>query len=271
MIEKNKARIKEREEIKKHIVMSKPRQISLFNRIITILHELNAKVINFYLQTDTHKKEFREDIPKQLVQTLFKKSISQTESILILIENGKYLEAYSLLRNLFESAIFLLYITEYPFEAERWLNFQKMDFKVQMQYKKNNKKLHDFKNFLTKNNHRELLNCINSDNFQDYRDFSIWFIREQAFKKHSSIDGDDFKEFYFQLSKFVHPSIAALNYNDKLSETHFDDIFADILYIAKRVGDIYISYFQNILLSRDTYQQFLHIKEEIGQNLAKIH
>jgi hypothetical protein len=264
MIEINERRIKSRENIRNHIIQNESQQIYLVNRTITILYELNRQVLQFYRQNESTKKEFKEDYAKQAVQTLFKKSTSQIETILILIENGKYLEAYSILRNLFESSILLLYIIVYPFEADRWLSLVNMDFKAREKYGK--MKFDDFKSFLEKNNYLELLKFVTLKNYWKYRDFSVGYIREQAFKNHPSIKGMDFKEFYFELCKFVHPSIKGLNHNDTLNDTMFRDIIADSLHISKNIADIYIEYFQGALMNHNIVKDFLNIEQEINNN-----
>jgi len=270
MKEKTDIRLKARAKIKDAIQQNKYNQIDLVNRAITVLHDLNISVLNHYLKDETSKMEFKADISKQAVQTLFKKSISQIESILILIENGKYLEGYSVLRDLFENSIFLLYIVEYPFEAERWLIWAEMDFKEREEYKNKNKEFDNFKLSLKNNNYKELLKYINKKNYNHYRDFSVWFIREEAFKKHPSLKGSDFREFYFELCRFVHPSIRALNHNDKLSESHFNDIVADTLYITKNISGMYIDYFKDPFIDERTINHLLRIKEEINKNLKRL-
>lgn len=269
MKNRDEIRIGIREKIKEHIVKNKARQISLVNRTVTILHDLNNQVFNFYLQNETNKKEFKDDISKQAIHTLFRKSISQIESILILIENGKYIEAYSILRDFFENSIFFLYIIQYPFESDRWLHWAGMNFKAREEYRKRNEKLNNFKLFLQENNYNELLTLLTLENFRNYRDFNVWFVREQAFKNHPSLKGSDFKEAYHELCKFVHPSVIALNHNDTLSETHFDDIVKDILHIAKNIADIFIDYFQNIL-NENLIQEFLNIENEIKKNNGEV-
>lgn len=265
MKEKTAFRLEKRNWISNTIKQNEHVQIDLINRAITMLHDLNITVIHYYSKDESSKTAFKTNISLQVVQTLFKKCISQIESVLILLENGKYLEAYSILRDLFETAVFLLYTVNHPFEAKRWLNWAEMDFENNEKYKNENKKFDDFKLFLERNNHKELLSCINKRNFSNYRNFSSWFIREQAFKSTSSIKGSDFKESYFELCKFVHPSINSLNHNDKLSDSHFNSILADILFITKQIADIFIDHFKDALLGQVVVQEFLNTEKEIDE------
>ncbi len=264
IIEKNKGRLKERAVIRGNIIKYKSRQIHLVNRVVTILHDLNKEVLSFYINNQSAKNEFKGDTVKQSVQLLFKKAISQIESILVLIENGKYLEAYSILRDLFENSVFLLYIVVHPFEADRWFNWAEMNFKTKTEkYRK--MEFEEFKSFLEKNNYGELLKLLSKRNFKHYRDFGVWFIREQAFKNHPSMKGSDFKEFYYELCGFVHPSIRALNHNDTLSDIHFNDTVADTLHIAKNLAGIYIDYFEG-KFNEFTLAEYENMKHEIDRN-----
>ena len=264
MIKENKRRIEEREDIRKNIISYETKQIDLVDRIITILYKLNGAVLYYYNQSQSTKKEFREDIQKQAIQTLFWKCISQIESILILIENGKYPEAYSILRNLFENSMFLLYIVECPFEADRWLNWASMDFKEIKKYRKMNK-FEEFKSFLKENSYNELLKLIEPNNFKKYRDFRIGFIREKAFKNNPSVKGSDFEEVYHELCAFVHPSIRGLHHIDKVNHIQFSDIVADISYIARNTADIFIGFFQG-KINKFLIEQYEDLKIEIKKN-----
>lgn len=187
-------------------------------------------------------EEFKNNYLYQVIELLHRKIISLVESIIILNRNYKYAESRMLLRNVFETGIFILYLQQYPFESLRWLNWNNLSASDK---DKIPKKYDDFKQFLTDNGYNETLMIMNKDNYTSIKNFSPSFIRDMAFSNNPHVNGSDFKEFYNLVCKFSHPSFVSMMKNDKLDLDSKMDIEKSTLFILLESTTIFIEVLNN--------------------------
>src|SRR3989338_4989984 len=106
---RNRLRLKIRDAIREEIEKSETQHMDRINKTVTVMRDINNALLVFYSNYDKAREEFKKNFQKQTVQLLFVRSISQIESVLVLIEYGKYMEAYSILMNLMETVILKKY------------------------------------------------------------------------------------------------------------------------------------------------------------------
>ena len=181
--------------------------------------------------------EFKNNYLYQVTTLLHRKIISLVESIIILNRNYKYAESRMLLRNVFETGIFILYLQQYTFESERWLNWNNLSVSDK---NKIPKKYDDFKQHLIDYGYNQTVNMMNKDNYTLIKNFSPSFIRNMAFKNNKYLNGNDFKEFYNLVCKFSHPSFLSMARNDILELESKIDIEKSTLFILLESSTIFI-------------------------------
>jgi len=255
---RNRLRLKIRDAIREEIEKSETQHMDRINKTVTVMRDINNALLVFYSNYDKAREEFKKNFQKQTVQLLFVRSISQIESVLVLIEYGKYMEAYSILRNLMETVILKKYFIEFPFESRRWLDFLNNQSGEDKGYKSLDT-LKKFNDYLSKNEYSELISLIDKNNFRKYRDFKPEIVRKRVFKNRQEIH-ESLSRLYSELSgKYVHVSLSQLNMNNKLTVELFRDIVLITSYFCKNSGDIFIEFFQSEL-PQELINDFCHLK-----------
>jgi hypothetical protein len=174
---------------------------------------------------------------------------SYSESVSLLIAKQKYDEAGMLLRYMFETISLMQYFYERPYESERWWDLQKViapapPYKKQdfYEYKRYDKKT--FLKFLQKNGYYETLPLVNHKNWNRAMWFSPIYIRRNIDHSKFFNDGTNREmakganELYNILSKYVHPSIEILDYQqgrDIEFESLIFKIILNFLDIANKI------------------------------------
>lgn len=205
--------------------------------IIHTIELLKRIHINIISNSQKDKQLFKSNLLFQVTELLHRKIISLSESIILLNRNYKYSESRMVLRNLFETGIFILYLQQKPSEANRWANWNNLSFEDK---DKIPKKFDDFNNFLSNNKYVDALNLLNKKNVNSIRNFSPSFIRNVAFENHPNLNGDYFKEFYNLICKFAHPSFVSLGENDILKINSKEDIEKSTSFILFESSYIFI-------------------------------
>ena len=195
---------------------------------------------------DNAKKneEFKNNYLYQVIELLHRKIISLVESIIVLNRNYKYAESRMLLRNVFETGIFILYLQQRPFESLRWLNWNNLSASDK---DKIPNKYDDFKKYLIDNGYKQTIDIMSKDNHSSIKNFSPSFIRNMAFKNNQYLNGDDFKEFYNLVCKFSHPSFLSMAKNDILELESKIDIEKSTLFILLESSTIFIEVLKNFV------------------------
>jgi len=249
--------------------------------ILTVYSEI-LDVFNSYLKAipEAYKSmdlKIIEEIPEeQLHRTLINRLHwhvwSFSDSIIMMNTYRKYAEANMLLRYIFEATLLIQYLHEYPYEAKRWLEFQnfclKIDENAKENYKNYMKMNHSkFKKFLLKNEYHKILPKIKSKNYNGAKTFSPEFLRKNV--KHDKFFSDapndelteSANELYHIMSKYVHPSIAIVEYY-KERDIEYE---LDILKLALNYFDIACKIFLN------EFEDFIseEMKEEIQIHIFK--
>lgn len=212
-------------------------------RVINSLDLLKRIHINIIANAKKNQK-FKETYFYQVTELLHRKIISLVESVIILNRNYKYAESRMILRNVFETGIFILYLQQYPYESIRWLNWNNLPITDK---DKIPRKYDDFKKFLENNDYTETVRILTKKNCSLIRNFSPSFIRDMAFSNNPNYDGKDFREFYDLVCKFSHPSFVSMNQNDSLNLDAKADMEKSTLFILIESSTIFMDILKDFI------------------------
>lgn len=210
--------------------------------------------------------EFKSNYLFQVVELLHTKIISLVESIIILNRNYKYAESQMILRNIFETGVFILYLQQYPFESERWLNWNNLSFDEKSKIPK---KFDDYKKYVSDNGYNQTANIMTKENYRDLRKFAPTFIRNTAFRDNSNYDGKDFNEFYNHICKFAHPSFVSMAKNDRLDQQIKEDIEKSTLFILFESSTIFVDILEKFISQENKFlfeNAYLKCRETLGRD-----
>jgi hypothetical protein len=232
-------------------------------KVINTLDLLKKIHVNIIANARKNKK-FKETYFYQVTELLHRKIISLVESIIVLNRNYKYAESRMILRNVFETGIFILYLQQYPNESIRWMNWNNLPMADK---DKIPRKYEDFKKFLENNGYTDTVSILTKKNCNLIRNFSPSFIRDMVFGNNPNYDGTDFKEFYDLVCKFSHPSFVSMNQNDSLNLNAKTDIEKSTLFILIESSTIFIDILKDFI--EDSYKEtFEKAYQELRNGLS---
>jgi len=229
--------------------------------IINLLDLLKRVHINV-IENARRNQELKKFYLYQVTEQLHRKIISLVESVIILNRHYKYAESQMIQRNIFETAIFILYLQKFPFESERWLNWNNLSF-----IDKENipKKYEAYKQYLIDKGHTDTVAMMNKDNYRSIRNFSPTFIRDMAFRDHPDLEGNDFKEYYTRVCKFAHPSFLSMAKNDRLDVGSKEDIEKSVLFILLESSTIFVDILTKFIDTnvKETFEKAYSLQKEL--------
>ena len=233
-------------------------------KIINTLDLLKRIHVNIIANARKNQK-FKETYFYQVTELLHRKIISLVESIIVLNRNYKYAESRMILRNVFETGIFILYLQQYPYESIRWMNWNNLPI---VDKDKIPKKYEDFKKFLEDNDYAKTVGILTKKNCNSIRNFSPSFIRGMAFSNNPNYAGKDFMEFYDLVCKFSHPSFVSMNQNDSLNLNAKTDIEKSTLFILIESSTIFVDILKDFIddLYKETFEKaYSKLHSELSQ------
>ncbi|MBS3110300.1 hypothetical protein J4227_07260 [Candidatus Woesearchaeota archaeon] len=215
---------------------------------IGLLKRIHVNIID----NASKSSDFKKNDSYQVVELLHKKIISLVESVIILNRNYKYAESLMVIRNIFETSVFILYLKQYPFESRRWLSWNNLSFEEKEKIPKKQK---EFEGYLKDKDYQQILDLVTKDNFFALRNFSPTLIRNMAFKDMSD-NGSEYSEFYELVCKFSHPSFVSMAKNDKLDIHSKEHIDKTALFILLESSVVFIWVLNNFIDTdlKDTFE-----------------
>ena len=190
------------------------------------------------------KSENHDDVTYlRTCNLLYKKCISLSESSLVLVNNLKFIEAFMMLRSMYEINLLLQYFQIHNEEVKRWLiwdGIRVMDENGEdLKINKMPRKKVEFLLYLEICNFSFALeSCKKCKNHMDIRNFSNNFLQKSITDEVKLKRYINDKEYYTSLCKAIHPSIKSIYHNDKKNDELEKQVYHYTLQSLLVLGDI---------------------------------